>query len=246
MTHAEMRDLYELYALGVLEPEERVEIDEHLGTGCETCRAGVRAARATNTAIFLIPDEVDPPKRLRRRVLAGFGVQRNNWAWMAGWATVAAGLLIATLWYSTQAQRVQSELTVARRELGRSAGELTRLETVMQFLNSPETRQVTFGKGTVQPPRGTVLLNPANGVLLIASNLPALPSGKTYEMWVIPKGGAPRPAGLFHSDQQGNAIHLERGPVDPNTGAVAVTVEPESGSAAPTSTPIVVAPVPGA
>lgn len=246
MNHTEMRDLYELYALGVLEPEERAEIDEHLGTGCEVCRAGILAARTTNAAILLMPAEVEPPKRLRRRVLAGLGVERNNWVWTAGWAAAAASLLIATLWYSTQAQRMRSELTVARRELGQSAGELTRLQAVMEFLNSPDTRQVTFGKGTVQPPRGTILVNPTSGVLLIASNLPPLPSGKTYEMWLIPKGGAPRPAGLFHSDERGSAIHLERGPVDPATAAVAVSVEPESGSAAPTTTPIVVAPVPGA
>ena len=72
------------------------------------------------------------------------------------------------------------------------------------------------------------------GVLLIASNLPALPAGKTYEMWVIPKGGMPRPAGLFQSGPQGTAMHILPGAVDP-TVTLAVTVEPDSGSASPTS-----------
>ena len=72
------------------------------------------------------------------------------------------------------------------------------------------------------------------GVLLIASNLPVLPAGKTYEMWVIPKAGAPRPAGLFQSAPQGTALHILPGVVDSNV-TLAVTIEPESGSPAPTS-----------
>jgi anti-sigma-K factor RskA len=82
-------------------------------------------------------------------------------------------------------------------------------------------------------------------VLLIASNLPAAGPGKIYEMWVIPKGGAPRPAGLFQSDGM-TGIHILRGPTDRAlaSGAqsiIAVTVEPEAGSAAPTTTPIIAA-----
>jgi hypothetical protein len=62
-------------------------------------------------------------------------------------------------------------------------------------------------------------------------------------MWTIPKGeGAkPVPAGLFQSDASGGAIHLQRGPVDPNLGVVAVTLENEGGAQAPTSTPLIVA-----
>jgi anti-sigma-K factor RskA len=243
MTHEELRNMYEFYALGLLEPEERAEIEEHLSQGCETCRSGLRQAVATNSAILSFVPDVAPPKRLRARVLAGFGNPKQNWTWMAGWAAATAGLLIAVLWFSTDAQRTRSELAVARERLAHSSSELTRVQTVLDFLNSPDTRQVTFGKSEQQPPRGTVLVNPKNGVLLVASNLPTLPSDKTYEMWLIPKGGAPKPAGLFRADEKGAAIHVIPGPVDPTTGAVAVSVEPQAGSSAPTSTPIVVAAV---
>ena len=117
-------------------------------------------------------------------------------------------------------------------QVGLSEGD--RLEQAFTFLNQPETRQVNFGQGQPAPPRGNFFLNPRMGVLLIASNLPALPAGKTYEMWVIPKGGAPRPAGLFQSGPQGTAMHILSGTVDSNV-TLAVTVEPESGSLAPTS-----------
>ena len=60
-------------------------------------------------------------------------------------------------------------------------------------------------------------------------------SGKTYEAWVIAKGSAPRPAGLF-SGGGNTMVHL-RGTVPPHA-VVAVTVERAGGVSAPTTTPI--------
>jgi anti-sigma-K factor RskA len=91
-----------------------------------------------------------------------------------------------------------------------------------------------------------VYVQARRGVLLMSSNLPQLPAGKTYEMWMIPKGAssAPQPAGLFRPDASGSAMHVQAGPVDVATlGTVAVTVEPEAGSSAPTTTPVIVAPL---
>jgi anti-sigma-K factor RskA len=81
------------------------------------------------------------------------------------------------------------------------------------------------------------------GVLLIASNLPKAGPGKTYEMWVIPRGGTPRPAGLFQSDGM-QALYILNGPVDVRAiGTVAVTLEPAAGSATPTMPILIAAPV---
>ena len=59
---------------------------------------------------------------------------------------------------------------------------------------------------------------------------------------MIPKTGAPRPAGLFQSDGM-RSLYILNGPLDlsaPN--AIAVTLEPAAGSPAPTTMPIIVAP----
>ncbi len=37
MSCEELQELYELYALGLLDPEERLELDEHLGRECPNC-----------------------------------------------------------------------------------------------------------------------------------------------------------------------------------------------------------------
>ena len=165
-------------------------------------------------------------------MLASVGVERAGWGWIA--ALAAACSLIVALWLTVEKRTTDRELAEARRTLQQSVMERDRLEQAFSFLNQPETRQVNFGRDQQAPPRGNFFLNPRLGVLLIASNLPALPAGKAYEMWVIPKGAAPRPAGLFQPGPQGTALHISPGAVDSGV-TLAVTVEPDSGSSAPTS-----------
>jgi anti-sigma-K factor RskA len=245
VTHEEMSDLYELYALGVLEGEEQAEIGQHLSTSCEVCRAGLQRAAVQNVAVLaaMTPEAV-PSARVRRRLLAGMGVPRRTWGWVA-WATAAASLA-GVAWFWLWASRITTQLDAARQQVTAADRELSRVRLVLDVLNAPDTRTVVFGQEKHEPPRGSVFVNPSRGVLLIAARLPQLATDKIYEMWVIPKSGAPKPAGLFRATAAGTAIHSLEGPVDMEaTGAVAVTVEPEVGSNAPTSTPIIVAPVAG-
>jgi anti-sigma-K factor RskA len=70
---------------------------------------------------------------------------------------------------------------------------------------------------------------------LTINGLDAAPQGKTYEAWVIPKGRAPRRAGLFPGGRP-TTVHLGR---VPQKAVVAVTVERAGGARAPTTTPLV-------
>src|SRR3984885_805683 len=239
----DFQDDFELYALGLLEAAEKEGMDAHLRTGCATCEAALKNALATNAIVMSMAADVVPPARLKRRVLAGVGVHPMSWSWLA--AVAAACMLMVALWFSVQERSRSSELAQARHTLIEVSSQRDRLMQALSFLDDPATVPVSFGKGQPIPPHGNVFVHSKLGVLLIAANLPAAQSGKIYEMWVIPKGGAPRPAGLFQS-QGGTAMHILSGPLDVGTiGAVAVTLEPESGSSAPTSTPIIVAPVAG-
>jgi hypothetical protein len=239
----DFHDDFELYALGLLDPAEKEGMDAHLSTGCATCEAALKNALATNAIVMSMAPDVVPPARLKRRVLAGVGVHPMSWSWLA--AVAAACMLMVALWFSVQERSRSSELAQARHTLIEVSSQRDRLMQALSFLDDPATVPVSFGKGQPIPPHGNVFVHSKLGVLLIAANLPAAQSGKIYEMWVIPKGGAPRPAGLFQS-QGGTALHILSGPLDIGTiGAVAVTLEPESGSSAPTSTPIIVAAVAG-
>ncbi len=238
MTCDELRDFYELYALGQLEGEERAEAEAHLGRGCTQCRSSLNRALALNAMLMSTSEAVAPSKKLRRRILAAAGIERSSWTWLA--ALAAAAMLAIALWLGRQEQLRTQELTTARATLLRVQGDRDKMLEAFRFLNQPETRQVGFQKG----PRGNVFVNSRAGVLMIAANLPQLPAGRIFEMWLIPKGGAPRPAGLFNAASSGDAFHILSGPVDiASLDAVAVTVEPEAGSPAPTSTPIIAVPV---
>ena len=253
MTHEELSEMYELYALGVLTADEKDEIDEHLGRGCTECSVGIHRALELNAIIATLPDQVNPPKRLRKRVLASVGAKTATSPWTSVWAVAAATLAIAIVIVGLkttsdldetrrQLRASNAERDQVRRELQASQGQLTTVQAALQFLNEPETVQATFGGTQTLPPRGRIFVNPNRGVLLIASNLPPVPAGRTYEMWVVPKKGNPVPAGLFQPDTQGNALHLLAGPVNrAQTAAIAVSVEPESGSSAPTTKPLIVA-----
>ena len=243
MTCNQLLDSFELYALGVLEDDERTEIDAHLARGCENCTAALANALAVNASIFTFAPTQGPPKRLKRRLLAAIGVRLPGWGWV--WAVGAVAAVLVAGFLGMQERQRSAELTDARRNLMQVSGERDRLSTALQFLSDPQTVPASFGKGRNAPPRGYVFLHAQMGVLLIASNLPAAGDGKTYEMWVIPKGGAPRPAGLFQSTDA-HAVHVLNGPIDLAVlSAVAVTLEPAAGSAAPTTMPIIVAPVGG-
>ena len=241
VTHEEMQDIYELYALGVLEEEERAEISQHLASGCAVCLGAVKRAAMQNAGVLaaMTPDSA-PPRRVGARLREGVGIRARGWTW-AAWVAAAA-CLVAMAWSGLRSWRMAQDLEATRREVQRTDLELARMRAVLDVLNAPGTRAVSFGQEKQMPPRGSVFVNPQKGVVLIASHLPQLSAGWAYEMWVIPKTGAPKPAGVFWATEGGTAVHTLQGPLDvASTGAVAVTVEPDKGSNAPTSKPIIVA-----
>lgn len=243
MSCGELKDMFELYALGLLEGEEKDQVEQHLARNCETCQANLRDALAVNALVMASVPQTAPPAGLKRRVLAGFGIERGRWGWLGAFA--ATLMAVVALWLSVEERRREGDLAEARRQVIAITAERDRLNQAFNFLNQPETKQVNFGSGQQQPPRGNVFIHSRLGVLLIASNLPALPSGKTFEMWVIPaKNSPPRPAGLFQATGQGSGMNLLPGAVN-SLYAVAVSIEPEAGAQTPSDV-ILVAPVPGA
>jgi anti-sigma-K factor RskA len=235
----ELRDQYELYALGALEPEERAELDAHLRRDGDPCVEGVHRARQMMASLALMTPESHPPVRLRKRVIALAGEPQRSWNWTLVWILATAALAVVAVWLGMERRDQARALAELRLEARRNNVELARLTEAFALMNDPAAKQVVFGEGA---PKGRVFVNPNRGVLLLASNLQPAPSGKIYEMWIIPKVGAPLPAGLFQSEADGTAMYVRKGPVDiAATGVIAVTLEPEAGSQAPTTQPLIVA-----
>lgn len=242
----DLRDLFELYTLGVLEEPERSRVEEALRNASPETITRLRQAMETNAIVTAQVPLSEPSAKLRGRILASIGVpDRSALRWL--WAAVAAAAVavFGVAYLGNQSQQRGQELAQVRSELQSTLAqqaltnaELTRVRNVLSFLNESETRLVTFGPDEPKP-RGRVLLNPRRGVVLLASNLPPAPAGRIYEMWIL-KDGKATAAGLFQSQPNGNALHIQETPVTLDT-KVAVTLEPESGSDQPTTTPLFVA-----
>jgi hypothetical protein len=226
MTCEELRPDYPSYALGILGDPERAEISEHLGRRCENCVPGVASALATVSAMSGAVKITEPPKSLRRRVIAS--VEREP-------KTARSGVFLP--WAITAA------LSLALLGVGifgrRQIGDTEKLRQALSILNDPAAKDVSFGQSE-KPSKGRVFVSAGQGVVFIGANLPRIDSGKTFELWLLPAKGNPVPAGIFESQSDATAVFVRPGAVA-NTAAIAVTVEPEGGSPQPTTTPFIVA-----
>jgi anti-sigma-K factor RskA len=247
MTCEELRQHYDLYALDIAEEPERGEIRTHLNRGCEVCVPGVRRALETAALIGASAPPAQPSSQLRRRILASVGSEERRANWITAWAAALAmaALLVIAMYFGLNSRRYAQEASRLRVEMRGQTAQIVRLTEAFAILSGPQTTEASFGGAQPRPPQGKVFVNPSRGVLLIASNLPRTPADKIYEMWIIRKGAAkPVPAGLFQSQDDGNAMHVRPGTLDmASAAAIAVTVENEAGADQPTTTPLIVAPL---
>jgi hypothetical protein len=172
------------------------------------------------------------------------------------WAALAASLALvlssgALLAVWRQDRESRDALALARGALEQSiAAQATRteelaakvggVETTVAALHTPQTQTLTLGGESKFGEASARVVMDASGhqVLLLASRVPPLPSGQTYQLWVI-VSGTPRSLGVFKPDHEGRVIHMETEEMTLASDAkVAVSVEPSGGVPQPTG-PIV-------
>ena len=115
--------------------------------------------------------------------------------------------------------------------------ELQEARKIVETLRSPGAQVVNVTKTNARPqPQGKAFyVRDRSSLIFLASNMPALPAQKAYELWLIPKQGSPIPAGVFKPNPRGNAMVINPPlPAGVEAKAFAITIEPESGSSVPT------------
>ena len=95
----ELYDYYELYAMGVADEPERGEIREHLNRGCEVCMAGMKRARSVTAMLGSTAAPRSPRAKLRRRILAGAGLEQRSFGWAPVFAVAAMFSLFAAVYF---------------------------------------------------------------------------------------------------------------------------------------------------
>ena len=239
MTHEEMNELYELYVLGTLEPDQAAEINQHVVDACEYCMQHIQEATLLASALAGLAEPQTPPARLRQRVIATVKPPAKARGWLfavGGLSAACAALLALAVWTSNSVQTYRGQIASLQTERDQ-------LREAVQILSKSETRTVQFGLADNRP-HGRIFVNRNNGVVFVGSQLPELASNRTFQLWLIPTTGAPESAGLFRPNASGDVVRVRQVPVDTSRiHAVAVSVEPQGGSPAPTTTPILVVPL---
>ena len=124
-----------------------------------------------------------------------------------------------------------------RTESAQQQAQLERAREVVSTLTSTDAMRVTLvaAQAPPQPQGKAIYVRDRSSLIFLASNMPALPPQKIYELWLIPTNGAPIPAGVFKPDARGSATVIEPPlPAGVEAKAFAITVEPEQGSSTPT------------
>lgn len=244
--HDQFADDLALYALNVLEGEDRAALEMHLTT-CHDCRRELEQLRGDTALLALSTTGPKPPARSRKRLLEaiakepartqGTGGPARLWLWgWLGWGLAAASLIAAAmLWNLNSALR--QTLAAVTTQNSQTARDLEDLRRIVTPIFSPQTQRITLVsvKTPPQPQGKAFYLRNRGSLVFIANNLPPLPPQKAYELWLIPTQGAPIPAGVFKPDAHGSATVVNP-PLPANTEAkaFAITVESESGASAPT------------
>lgn len=233
--HEQIENAVAAQILGSAEPAESDMVRAHL-EGCASCRQLAQRLTRAVSALPLANDEVAPPARLRERILAAAAASPRSAAaparvipiGAARWRRPSLSPLAAAAAAAAVAVLVGTGLGVG---LGHS------LQAPAAPVAQVGHYQLT-GHGQMLGARASVVALNSDGITLIDfKSLPALPTGRVYELWLIGPGAKPVPGGVFAPDQDGSKVLvLSRGLNEVKTLAVTVEAGPY-GATAPSQQP---------
>ena len=239
--HEELESTVAAWVLGAVDADEVDVLRTHI-EACPTCRETTLRLGRTVSALALNVEEINPPARLRERILAAVATSPGSAA-----ASAHPGI------------RTRERLRMPRpRALSGgprgvmpafAAAAVVVLALVVGFVAgdvigrgepapAPVVRSTLTGHEGLAGARATVIDLKGEGVALVDfSGLPQLDSGKVYEIWLITAAGRPDPAGVFVPDSNGSKFVLvSRSLADYRQMAV-TSEEGPAGTLAPTQRP---------
>jgi anti-sigma-K factor RskA len=185
-----------------------------------------------------VPDTIPPQSNTPERK-----------AQITAWVSIAAAALLIftgyTTWRMAQSERELAVLAArAAREQGRSRAlesEQQRYQQALAIVAAANTRHMqllAMKKAAPPVPPVTAYWNPQMGLVLAADSLPAVPAGRTLQVWIIPRQGAPVSVGISRPDASGQMLMLiPPSAVMTTAQSLTITEEPAGGSPQPTAEP---------
>jgi hypothetical protein len=254
MTHDdELHDQLAALALGVLTNAQAQAVRMHMAT-CDTCKAEFQELRAVTDAIAQsaeIPaSEMNAARsaRMKARIVDSVrrradgkataplhAVSARSRPLQFAYALAAAAILLAIV-STLHGINLESEVTTDNDRLAQLHERINDQARAAAEQNDRMADLFAADSSHYAVPGGEVVRH-ADRLYLAMRSLPKLPPGRVFQAWTLSPGAkAMTPSITFTPNRQGMAI--VQLPMDGSKViAVAVSVEPEGGSKAPTTTP---------
>ncbi len=236
------------YTAGLLEGDERRQLTSLIESGDPVVQDQLKDSEEFLAQLALMAPQVDPPPLLRSKLLnrvretsAPVVVAKPSRVWMLGWA-VAAGLAIVSLYSLVALRAANGELRKVGDELASVRADAARSRKVLAVVLSRDARYIRLSTAQNEPLFRAFWGGGASGLVLSGANVPAPAAGRTFQLWVVPKGGAnPVSAGVFLPQVDGQVLMIAETTLRPgDAAALAISDEPAGGSPQPTTKPVYV------
>lgn len=252
-SHDDMLDMVALYALGSLPPADSAKVRAHIKQ-CAECRAEYAALRPTVNALAQSAEACDDPatgttypsELIKSRIMKtvrGEAVQPARGArerrsrtivWPA--YVVAAACVALSIWATgsnflmeTKLHSEEEQVAQLTRQVRASHATAAAQKVMIADLMNAASQRYTVANGEV--------VRHGERVYIAMHSMPMPPKGHVYQAWMLHKGSKEMTPGATFMPETGGVAVVSLPPHASTMDAVAVSVEPEGGSKAPTTKP---------
>ena len=224
LEHVRVEEL-ELYALGALREDEAAELKAHVAA-CGECAMKLAEAHGSAALLGFAVKQEPPAGTIKAELMARIRAKEHAYAWAlhangaelkgakAGPANeekiswrkpvlvaIAVALALVSLGLSWQNRKLSAELAKERQSAGTLLEDHKQIEKLVNILVAPDTLAVKLtGMGEGASGSGAVKYNRRLGIMVYTAQLPALPAGKNYQMWLVPAKGEAISEGVLRPD----------------------------------------------
>jgi anti-sigma-K factor RskA len=259
--HPTREEDFDLYALGALEGDEKQAIESHVAA-CSACAQKLAEAQGRIARLAFAAPLAEPSPRVRERLLEQIhgasgdrsvermrGAAERPGAFIGRWwaaLLVPAGVVLALaailLWKEDMG--LARQLAAERASIERLQKELDAERQISTLVEDKDTMTVSLAPMPGMP-QGTarVFFNSQMGKMMCDGAIAPAPKNMTYQLWLVPKQGAPISAGFFDATAGEYSSWMAAVPKGVAPMAFAVTIEPAGGMPHPTGPKVLVGPV---